>query len=134
MRTRTLDDNTQASDPGGIRISREKLQLISPELCEPRGLWKLFGGFSPRQQFWQLGLAEHMMHGDSRAAIVVERAPLLVAAYTDELDCVALLSFPQWLAERYALTAGGRLLTVNLYEDGTSPVSDLWNGPASFRR
>ena len=40
-------------------------------------------------------LKEQLLHGDSRAAVVVSVDPLLlVAAYTDELDCVALLRFP----------------------------------------
>ena len=41
-------------------------------------------------------MAEHLEHGDSRAAIVISTDPeLLIAAYTDELDCIAMLRLPK---------------------------------------
>ena len=60
-------------------------------------------------------IAEHLEHGDSRAAIVVSTDPeLLIAAYTDELDCVAMLRLPKEpLVSKYSLLRGSRLLTVN---------------------
>ena len=37
-------------------------------------------------------IAEHLEHGDSRAAIVVSTDPeLLIAAYTDESACIQIL-------------------------------------------
>ena len=134
MRTQTLDDNTAASDPGGIRLSHAKLRRFHPELYEPKGLWRWFGGLSPTQKFWLTRKTEHLLHGDSRAALVVSVQPLLVAAYTDELDCIALLHFPQELVSEYGLQVWTRLLTVNLYAAGTKPVADLENGPASYHR
>jgi hypothetical protein len=134
MRTQTLDDNTAASDPGRIRLSHEKLRRFHPELYQPRGIGRLFNRLSPQQEFWLVHKEEHLLHGDSRAALVVSLAPLLIAAYTDELDCVALLRFDSALAAEYNLNAGDRLLTVNLYARGTVPVSDLENGPASYHR
>ena len=38
-----------------------------------------------------------------RAAVVIAVKPLLIAAYTDELDCIAMLHFPEELAAEYAL-------------------------------
>jgi len=75
---------------------------------------------------------EHLQLGDSRAAVVLSCAPLLVSAYTDELDCVAVLAFPQSFVEKYGLEVGSRLLTVNTYFRGTAVVSDLFPGPASY--
>lgn len=134
MRTQTLNDNTAASDPGGIRLSHAKLRRFHPELYEPKGLWRWLGRRSPMQEFWLTRKTEHLLHGDSRAALVVSVQPLLVAAYTDELDCIALLHFPPELVAEYGLQVWTRLLTVNLYAFGSTPVADLENGPASYRR
>src|SRR5262249_13829871 len=99
--TRTLDDSTSASDPGGVSVSHKKLRLLRPDLYGLRGLVHrvrsgLGYGFPQR-----VYIEEQLQHGDSRAAVVVLTKPLLVAAYTDELDCVALLRFPEYLVEDY---------------------------------
>jgi hypothetical protein len=60
--------------------------------------------------------------------------PLLIAAYTDELDCIALLRFPDELTREYALQTRARLLTVNRYTLGGPISSDLENGPLSYGR
>lgn len=132
--TKTLDDTTQASNPGGIRLSHEKMRRFHPELYEPRGLFRVLNRLSPLQQSWRTYHEEHLLHGDSRAAVVVSVSPLLVSAYTDELDCVAVLKFDHRLVEEHGLQSGTRLLTVNLYSFGQTPVADLESGPASYRR
>jgi hypothetical protein len=77
-------------------------------------------------------IVEHMDFGDSRAAVVVGVDPILVAAYTDELDCVAMLRFPSQ-AGGTPLEIGSRLLTVNTYyRQGHDP--DLHPGPGSKGR
>lgn len=113
------DDRALASDPVNIRLSPAKLELLEPaESAVPKEL-----------------IDEHLGFGDSRAAVVASTQPLLVAAYTDELDCVVLLHFPEKLLERYGLRRGSRLLTVNTYswprEDGTV-AEDLDPGPRSY--
>jgi hypothetical protein len=75
----------------------------------------------------------HLQGGDSRAAVVVTVKPLLVAAYTDELDCVALLQYPDWLTQEFDLKPGSRLLTVNMYSTGTA-AEDLTKGPKELKR
>lgn len=134
MRTQTLDNRTEASDPGGIRLSHAKMRRLQPEYYSRRGFPGLFGLPTAGQSFWRVRNEEHLQNGDSRAALVMVVDPLIVAAYTDELDCVALLRFPQWLVEEYRLAEGTRLLTVNLYSYGQQPVEDLWNGPAAYHR
>lgn len=134
MPTRTIDPRSEASDPGGIQVSHPKIRQFHPELYEPSGLGKLFGGLSPKQKFWQLRLNEQLMHGDSRPAVVLNVKPLIVAAYTDELDCVALLRFPDEVAIAYKLTVGMHLLSVNVYNTGKGIANDLKHGPASYRR
>jgi hypothetical protein len=134
MRTQTLDDRTQASDPGKIRLSHKKMAQFHPELYERHGLFRLLNRPSPRQQFLHLRHEEHLMHGDSRAAIVISLQPLIISAYTDELDCVALLKFPEELIEQYALEVRSRLLTVNLYFYGHHLAGDLQHGDRSYYR
>ena len=81
-------------------------------------------------------IAEHLEHGDSRAAIVVSTDPaLLIAAYTDELDCVAMLRLPKEpLVSKYSLLRGSRLLTVNTYKHNQRLDSDLIPGPLAIPR
>ena len=55
--------------------------------------------------------------------------PLLVAAYTDELDCVAILQFPGELVAEYRLQPGTKLLTVNMYRRKPEIDADLIPGP-----
>jgi hypothetical protein len=79
-------------------------------------------------------IAEQLQHGDSRAAVVVCTSPLLVAAYTDELDCIAMLRFPETFVAEYNLTEGSRLLTVNLYGESPPYQQDLILGPRLIKR
>jgi hypothetical protein len=129
-------DDTRASDPGRLQLSMAKLKKLQPELF---GLRSFFVRFSWNKK--SLGakqtiemIAEHMHSGDSRAAVVINEKPLVVAAYTDELDCVALLQFPDWLTDECSLKTGGRLLTVNTYGKRPRPSADLVPGPAALGR
>ncbi len=129
-RTRTLDDTSRASDPGQIWLSRAKLKLLRPDLFGFRAFFRWFWSSFPQLTY----IGEQLQHGDSRAARVVSTSPLLVAAYTDELDCVAMLRFPDAFREVYGLTVGSRLLTVNTYKRGRAYDSDLILGPNRFER
>ena len=125
------NDASQASDPGQISLSTERFRHLEPTARGIRGwYWRWFGD---GRQFEEL-LDEHLQLGDSRAACVVSVEPLLVAAYTDELDCVAVLCFPDWLVEGHDLKVGSRLLTVNTYMHGEDTASDLVEGPESLKQ
>lgn len=134
--TKTLDDDTQASHPGGFPLSRAKLKLLQPELFGPLSWigWDWENGKPQnRASIWLTRIEEQLLFGDSRAAVVVSTSPLLVAAYTDEIDCVALLRFSRRFISEYNLERGSRLVTVNTYEfaDG-SYETDLKPGPESY--
>lgn len=123
MRTKTLDDNTQASHPGHVRLSQEKLKRLQPELYSLTK-WLGFLASNPsavfaaiNRGFWKTHIEEHLMHGDSRAALVISTTPLLISVYTDELDCIALLRFDNSFVKDYDLKIGSRLITVNTYSD-----------------
>lgn len=103
--------NPSASDPGRIELAADKLFLLSPELENDRD--------AVERIKW------YLWDGDSRAAVVMSIDPLVIAAYTDEFDAVALLAFPPELVKRYALKPGYKMLTVNTYELGEGSASDL---------
>jgi len=136
------DDTTIASDPGRINLSDEKLRRFHPELYSRtlryvgflRARWPY--RFIREAAGWREMIAEHIRLGDSRAALVVSVDPVIVAAYTDELDCVALLKFETWVAQEYKLRSGDRLLTVNTYtRPGATPrAPDLTVGPKECKR
>ncbi len=122
-----------ASNPGGFRLSHSKLKRFHPELYGLRGIChNLFLNTQvlPVQHFRNL-VAEHLMLGDSRAAIVMSTNPLLVAAYSDDLDCAVLLEFGRSLVRDYGLRAGSHLLTVNTYLSSGAAGSppDIVRGP-----
>lgn len=131
--------HSRASDPGRLILSSEKLQRLQPELfTNTRGFlgWLLGRGCDSGHEEIREGLIEHLRNGDSRAAVVVSVLPLVVAAYTDELDCVALLRFPEHLVDEHHLGVSSRLLTVNTYRrpKGNSRPGDLVPGPKDTGR
>jgi hypothetical protein len=132
---RVTNRTSFASDPGSVELSESKLRRLCPNLYASR--WNLLGrvderiGWRAADRIW---CADQLVHGDSRAAVVVSTSPLLVAAYTDELDCVALLRFPDGLATEMGLGVGSRLLTVNRYVPRGPLARDLEDGPASYHR
>lgn len=132
--------NSVASDPGKVVLSLERLYKLDPQLAPPSTTEKdePQPSSSPtisekrRVKFIEM-LKEHMVAGDSRAAVVVSTKPLLVAAYTDELDCVVMLEFPDSLVKEYDLEPGSRLLTVNTYPT-RGDAKDLHRGPKELKR
>lgn len=60
-------------------------------------------------------LCEHALMSDSNPAIVISLNPLVIAAYADELDAVALLRFKTSLVAEFDLTLGKRLVSGNSY-------------------
>ncbi len=131
------DDLTVASDPGRFELSDTKLKKLCPELY---GLMPRIVGLIYARDWNDLirlrdVIREHIALGDTRAAVVIRKRPLLVAAYTDELDCVAVLRFENKLASTFGLEEKTRLLTVNTYGHiSDSLASDLTPGSNSTNR
>ncbi|MHB0935602.1 MAG: hypothetical protein ACYDCO_20185 [Armatimonadota bacterium] len=127
--SRFHDDNTCASDPGNIRLAPHKLQAFKDDLGFLHRL------LTPLANLPDALLAEHLELGDSRAALVVQIQPqVLVAAYSDELDCVAMLRFPKYIRRLYQIDTHTRLLTVNTYSRGNAIARDLHKGPQYLHR
>jgi hypothetical protein len=127
-----------ASAPGRLKVSREKLLCFYPDFFSPLGVVKrhLLGHWEGVPYGVGLSsIAEHLDVGDSNAAVVISTSPLLVAAFTDEFDCIALLKFPDKFARLEKLDVGSRVLTSNAYMTGPKkPVRDLLVGPQATGR
>ena len=127
-----LDLSSWASDPGNVRLSLRKLKRLCPEMYGLGGLiWTAYF-MAVHQDIPSWNIATILKNGDSRAAVVVRTSPLLVAAYTDELDCVSVLKFDDSLTDEYGLSVGSRLLTINIYTPRTLGLfvrKDLLPGP-----
>ena len=140
MKTETLDNSTFATHPGGVSLSREKLKLLHPEVLSPLRWFvnlKLNGDLFPVKDraFWLKYIEEHLTYGDSGAAVVISTFPLLVAAYSIELDCVAVLKFDDIFTTLYGLREGSRLVAVNTYYDNPEQCEpDLTLGPFHLGR
>lgn len=133
-RRRTLDDTTSATDPGQITLSHDKLRGLRPDLYGIGGIWKSICAFFRIGWPQRIYIEQQLQCGDSRAAVVVSTKPLLIAAYTDELDCIAMLRFPDDLTHQHRLSVGTRLLTVNCYGNPPRYDPDLILGPKLIRR
>ncbi len=77
------------------------------------------------------GLLEDGVPG---AAVVVSLAPLLVAAYSREMDCVMPLEFDSKLVDEYGVNRGSRLLSMVNYRADTEVAADLLPGPDATGR
>ncbi len=125
-KTWTLDNTSYATSPGRLTLSDEKLRLLRPDLyVMSQRLRELVGLAFPQRTY----LREQLQNGDSHAAVVISTSPLLVAAYSEELDCVAILEFPIELVADYRLQVGTKLLTVNTYRSEPQIDADLVRGP-----
>ncbi len=103
-------DTTFASLPGGLVLSRKRLAEFKSRLDfldRYFGMGRMF----PPERF-----EEHLQLACACAALVMTVEPkLLIAVYSDDLDAVALLEYPQALVARHGLTPGQRLLSINSY-------------------
>jgi len=122
------DDSTVATNPGGVSLCKYKLSKFKDDLS-------FFKRFFLSLQYPFSMLNEHLKLGDSRAAVILEtKNRLVVSAYTDELDCVALLTFPLRFVSERGLKVGDRLLTINTYTTGFIVADDLECGTDSYNR
>lgn len=103
-----LDPNSYASEPGNIHISDEKWS----EVADLLGL-SFFEKIKYNRN--RKYIDEYMYLGDTQPAVVMSTSPLIISAYSDEMDAVMLLRFPDILAEKYGLEDGTRLTVSNTY-------------------
>ena len=128
MKIRTLDKTTHASSPGGVSVSKEKLKMLRPDLFGLKayimGLIRtIFIGFNEMKI-----IQEHMLYGDSQPAVVISKKPLIIASYSEDIDCVVLLEFPDEYLELYKLDEKSKLISVNTYIRGEKFQKDITPG------
>lgn len=112
-----------ASNPGRFTLCHKKLRTIRPDLYDLRCIFRNRKFLKITGLTWPEYFADHIDTGDTRAAVVVSIEPnshFEVAAYTDELDCIAILRFSS--KHNYGFNIGDRLLTVNRYSRKTENV------------
>jgi hypothetical protein len=116
------------SNPGLFAVSDRRLERMRPDLYGWRGWFAqrwygLGSGFSLRDY-----IREHLWLGSLQAAVVVSIDPGRVAAYSDMLDCVAILGYNPLFLQEFGLQEGDRLLSVNFYSTGAKDA-DIVYGP-----
>lgn len=131
--------DSQASRPGRLTLDDGLLALWhgdvfgSESVLDPDDADDLMNPVKLRHS-----LEQHMLYGDAQPAVVVHVNPTIIAAKTDELDCVVLLWVPQKRVEYFSqfmdLSIGARLVSVNTYYREDVGQKDLMPGPKSLAR
>ncbi|KGN01965.1 hypothetical protein IRP63_07175 [Clostridium botulinum] len=129
VKKKFIDGTTYASSPGSVTISKKKLKRLRPDLYGIRAkigalLDTITIGFSEQRQ-----IKEHIFYGDSQPAVVMSNEPLIIAAYSDDIDCVVILKFDDKYSKIYNLKKGDRLISINTYMRGTEYQKDIIIGP-----
>ena len=73
-------------------------------------------------------VARALCYGDTQPALVVSVSPLTIAAYSDEMDGVLMLRFPDEFVDKFNLYPGMRLTTSNVYFRGEGFPADIMIG------
>jgi len=107
-----FDANTCATNAGCLNLSMTKFRAFKREICGLNPIdWLIL---SPAHHVERL--KEHLWFADANPAIVMTTAPkLLVAAYSVDIDAVAILRFDERLLKQHRLQPGTRLITINSY-------------------
>lgn len=128
MKKKSLDNTTVASSPGNVYLSIEKLKLLSPSIFTLK--FKLLGYILKILRGYTIinSLEERVFYGDSQPAIVISTTPLIIAAYSEDIDCVVLIKFPDKFTEMYNLYPKSKLISINTYLQGNEFQKDLSPG------
>ncbi len=122
------DPNTFAENSGNVELSERKFAQVRDDILKLSGLEKS----NYNSNFVRIN--EFMMNGDTQPAVVYSVDPLIISAYSDEMDGVVFLEFPNQLTEMYDLKKGTRLVTSNVYKYGNKPVNDINAGESYLKR
>lgn len=105
-----------ATNPARLTVAMEKLRALEPDLFGDRTFkcGPICGVDHPADHM-RKQIAAHLRDGNATPAVVVSLRPLVIAAYTSDLDAVVLLRFPLTFAVQYNLSVGTRLVAANLF-------------------
>lgn len=122
-----------ASREARLSISDQKLQRYRPWWYGWRAILTAISHFiGPPLSGTRKRIGHYLQIGDASAAILLELDPPLVAVYSEDLDAVALLTFPPGSTDVSGMKSGQKLVAVNTYRGrGQAAESDLLPGPRS---
>lgn len=124
-----MDDDTFATMPGELELSLKKLKAFHPSIFSLLSRLKNDLKIKKKHVKKVEIIKEHIFFGDSQPAVVLLSNPLIIAAYSSDIDCIILLRFASKFSKGYSLVEGSRLLSVNTY--GEAIHNDLIHGPDS---
>ena len=111
-----------ADNPGNVKLKNKKYYQIRNLVCK---------NFSEKAKFdFAIQyMANVLLQCDTQPALVQSVSPLVISAYSDEMDAVIFLRFPDELVDIYGLTPGMRLVTSTNYERLADKVApDIFPG------
>lgn len=123
-----IDSKTLAENAGGVNLSAEKFSQVRDKVL------KLFLAKKWRYNSNFQCINDCISNGDTQPAIVHSVSPLIISAYSDEMDGVVFLEFPEKLTEMYNLYEGMRLVTSNVYNCGFKIAKDINIGKDYLKR
>ncbi len=123
-----VDPNTYAENAGNVELSEEKFRQVRDKILKI----SFFDKAQYNSNFERIN--DYMMNGDTQPAVVYSVNSLIISAYSDEMDGVVFLEFPDELAEMYNLQKGTRLVTSNVYKYGSKAVKDINAGAGYLKR
>ncbi|MDE6789775.1 MAG: hypothetical protein K2J47_10720 [Ruminococcus sp.] len=122
------DPNTYAENAGNVSLSETKFAQVRDDILKVSFL----GKSQYNSNFERIN--DFMLNGDTQPAVVYSVNPLIISAYSDEMDGVVFLEFPDQLTEMYNLQKGTRLVTSNVYKYGNKAVKDIKVGAGYLKR
>ncbi|MDO5559859.1 MAG: hypothetical protein Q4F95_09710 [Oscillospiraceae bacterium] len=117
-----VDPNSMAENAGGVFLSKKKFKELRKDILKLSPLRTIYYN----KQFNRI--SQYLLDGDTQPAIVKSVSPLIVSAYSDEMDAVVLLRFPDALSAKYNLVPGSRLVTSNVYSVRPKMAKDITPG------
>jgi hypothetical protein len=131
----SISIESEASLPGKIKLSKSKLKFLEKEYFNLASIIANIIIFIIKHVTVLTEIREHLKNGSTEPAIVVSENPLLIAAYTEDIDCVVMLKFEDRIRDKYNIKTGDRLITINTYTyRGDSDLipgpdcKDVWTG------
>lgn len=117
-----VDENSMASNPGAFCLSMEKFKELRDKILKVNPLKKIYFN----KQFRRID--QYLRNGDTQPAVVVSLSSFVISVYSEDMDAVLFLKFPEELAAKYGLSTGSRLVSSNIYFEGAKIAKDIHTG------
>ena len=124
-----FNNNSYAENPGNVKLSRKKCRQLKNRLCKNFMLKINF-------DLNRIPVSRWIRFGDTQPALVYSIEPLIISAYSDEMDAVVFLRFPDFLTDRYKLNVGDILASSNVYTERSDEIvaDDIFIGENYLER